>query len=296
MRHCLVRRTALTTILALSACARPSPIAILARAPRVGDGTNTVRLVEDPCSSHGELLAPVDVRGVKTWLLVDSGAYRHVLTPATVQRAKVEITEDVELVGGGAGVAASVLGDAGLELPGVGAIDSRRVLRLPIPGADACGIGGVLSPARLADEGTWLLDLPARRLARDARLGGEPTFEAPRLGYPAYAADTKLFDTSSRLLVDTGSCCTWVHLDTAVGRALLPRAERLEGGPSNVFAVSATHHVREVPVRVGKLTRSLEVFLLPGSGVQADGALGIDALSSCALAFDKTALRARCTP
>lgn len=299
MRHCLAHRTAFVVCLAFAACARPSPLTILARAPRVADGPRAVKLVEDPCSGHGEVLAPVDVSGHATWLLVDSGAFEHVLTPQLVDAAKLRVTDQTVLVGGGAGVPATILSPLTFSVPGLGTLRPARVLRLPIPDTTECGIGGVLSPAQLAtDDEAVIVDVPNKRLSLGPFDKSGATFSAMRLSYVSYVTGGTLEATSTKLLVDTGSCCTWVHTETIVGKALLAKAEKIDKGPTNVFAITASHRARSVRMRVGGLERTTDVYLLPGKPQheEGDGALGIDVLRSCVMSFAVDAMHARCTP
>jgi hypothetical protein len=302
----IVRRGAPLLALAMVACRAPTPAAALADAPRIADGNGGVHLVRYPCSRHGELLAPVDVDGHPTWLLVDTGAYRHVLVPGLVDDARVRRSPRWVMIGRDPGIRATFLaGTTALSMPGVGALPPTSPISFDVPGLAACGTGGVLSPARLAtDRSAVIVDLPRARLALsspaaalqvvDARPGA--VFEAKLLTRRAFVAGARIEDEPARLLVDTGACCSWVYRDSPVGRALVSRAEVVTAGPSDIQAAAATHRMRGARLRTGDLSRALDVYFLPGGPApdEPDGALGIDVLKRCVLAIHGEALRARC--
>jgi hypothetical protein len=303
-----IRRLAWISLLVLGACQRPDPRQILAHTPRLAGDEGGVRLVPYPCSRHGELVAPVEVAGVPTWLLVDTGAYEHALTPELVASAGLAPPPSRARIFGGAGVEVPLHRAVSMSFPGLGALVAGRALELPLADLDACGTGGVLSPSRLetADRAV-VLDLGGRSLrrvpkdgaldARDEGAGGVMVRRAARDGYEAFTTTATVAGVTTRLELDTGACCTAIRARTTAGVRLVLEAEAptLER-PRALDGAAAIGRVRGARVRIGEVERITDAWLLEGESQpgSADGVVGIDVLAGCTLVFHDGLLDARC--
>jgi len=188
--------------------------------------------------------------------------------------------------------------------------------RLPLPemmmlGRDAsplasegCDVAGVISPASLAtDENELLIDFGAARLARvttgavDEHLGRitGPRFTATvENGEYAPGIDVVFGAQRMRVMIDTGSCCTWVTTSSTVGQARLPTStpglvvRRLQSAKLSRRSMT--------PLSFGDVARQLEVRLLepdPGDELET-GAIGGDALQGCVVAISPRGMRGAC--
>ena len=291
------RSTWLLTLGAFVGCAR-QPIEILAVAPRRSLGDNAVLLVDDPCSRVGALVAPVDVGRVKTWLLIDTGAYNHVLLPEVARQAGLTPRGEFVNVGRGDGLRAELV-NARLTVPGLPVI-SQPVLTLELSAMAPCGQGGVLAPAQLSSLSSALvLDLPgkAMRLVPERAVGTTPAsgFRAAFDGL-LYVAEAQVDAVPARLLIDTGAARSWVFADSAVGQALMRHARPIDDGAVDIQGHQTTHRA-DAEITVGPMTWRTAIDIMPGHdpGGGDDGAIGIPELRTCVLTLHYDHLVGACT-
>ena len=289
--------------LIVAACAH----ADLANAPVRLLSPTGVRLERVPCSSGSELAAPVSVNGTVGWFILDSGTFAHAVYGAFAKRAGLAVGPATETIGGGAGIAVHTLADPTFEVLGVGRFTTREVLVIdeattPLA-RDTCGVAGVIAPSFLATEDrAVVIDFRARTLDRIPIAEIDRTLDAVHgarfdvaagAGY-GFTADATIDHVATRLLVDTGACCTWVMAGGEVSRALAPRSK--SGGKLGTLDGMRAYRGATAALAFGAVTRTLEVHVVdagPGDSVD-DGGIGSEALAGCVLVFTPHDLHGAC--
>src|SRR5262249_1059608 len=109
-----------------------------------------------------------------------------------------------------------------------------------------------------------------------------------------FSIDATIGTVATRLLVDTGACCTWVTTEGAVGRAFVARST--PGG--KIDSLQGTRPYRHVATGLvfGAVPRTTELHIIDRDSGDAvdDGAVGSDALADCVLVFERHSLHGVC--
>lgn len=272
------------------------------------------------------------VGGVRTLLLVDTGASANMVTGWIARQAKLPLSShgDTGRDHVGKTVTTARTSRPSLAVDGWGALPDRETLVVEVPAAlERLGIGAFLSPQRL-DAAAVVLDLPRGELREGRDLGDEKGAlaewaslsrpearglpearvcldRASLVGGLAFVLPARLRPPGgsppreAELLVDTGAQRTNLLTTSPAGRALSPGSEPGE----SVFAASGTittRRLRGVDLEIGDVRARLDVELLPGSthpSCPRDGVLGMDVLRRCVLVFGQPpggppSLHARC--
>lgn len=266
------------------------------------------------------------VGGVRTLLLVDTGASANMVTGWLARRAKLPLSShgDTGRDHVGRAVTTARTPKPSLVVDGWGPLPERETLVIEVPEAlERLGIGAFLSPQRL-DAAAVVLDLPRGELREGRDLGDEKgalaewaslsrpearglpegrvcldraslvggvAFVLPATLRAGAAPGADAPGNAAELLVDTGAQRTDLLTTSAAGRALAPASEAGE----SVFAASGkitTRRLRGVDLEVGDVRARLDVELLPGAAESAcprDGVLGMDVLRRCVLVFGRPA-------
>ena len=286
---------------------------------RVPLGWTTTR----PAQPYVEL----EVGGVRTHALVDTGASDHVVARALADDAGlVTVSMRAHGVDHGAGAMdLRGLASTPVTIPGWGPLSpSLRTARDDAAFAvasvharfRALGLGAFVSPQRLVEPGhAVVVDLPRSELVEvaiadlraeldtrgDAALFTGATSrclhgQGPRAGV-TWLTDALVEGQPARLLVDTGAAFGDLFRTSTVGRALLAR----RSGTSTLVTAARTveaPYSDDLTVRIGEVQRSsLRWNLVDSQGAPVcpyDGVLAIDVLRACAVAFDGKNVSGRC--
>jgi predicted aspartyl protease len=269
----------------------------------------------------------LEVGGVETHALVDTGASDHVVSRTFVDDARLP-TVPIRAQGVDHGAGAMTLrglAHGQVQIPGWGPLDPnlsspKDGLAFAVATVHArfreLGLGAFVSPQRLVAPGhavivdlarSELLEVPVGhvRAALEARgdvalfTGGTSAClhgAGPRAGV-TWMTDALVEGAHAKLLVDTGAAFGDLFRESSVGRALLTR----EGTTASIVTAGQsleTQRIEGVALRVGDLQRTdlrWNLVESQGSPVCAyDGVLAIDVLRTCALAFDGKSVAGRC--
>lgn len=207
---------------------------------------------------------------------------------------------------------------AALALEGWGPVTTNGLVVTEIPEAiEKMGIGGILCPQRLADEGdAVLLDLYRGELRsawwdvaeRDlvGRGSALVVADAQRACQEADGGETGLGYVlpatieghAVSLLLDTGAYRSDVFVGSGVGQKLLPRSVP-DAEP--VYAASGrlvTRKLKDARIVTGEFSAVGDVGLVQGAADGAcprDGVLAMDVLRACALLLGRTRMAGVCT-
>lgn len=294
----MVRHLAL---LALASCGGAPTLPPLA--PPVFEG---VALSRVECTRNNVLM-PALIDGTLGWFIIDSGAFTNVVYEPFAKRAGLTLEDNQDRLGGGHGVRVLRVLAKSFVVPGLPAMPVPQLMMLgsnsPLA-REGCEIAGVISPATLAtDDSALIVDFGAARLARItvdaidehlARISG-PRFNAT-IDHGEYTPgiDVAFGTQKMRLMIDTGSCCTWVTTSSSVGKTHLPRST--PGVEVRRLQSKRLSRRSLTPLSFGTVNRELEIRLLepdPGDD-QEDGAIGGDALQGCVVAISPTEMRGAC--
>lgn len=259
------------------------------------------------CTRHN-LLMPVMVDGTLGWFIVDSGAFTNVVYEPFARRARLALEDQADRLGGGHGVRVLRVQPRSFVVPGLQTVEPPPLYMLSHADSplarEGCAIAGVISPATLTTDDTALLvDFGAARMRQVAaaeidhylaRVGGRRFSAAISDGEYAPAIDVNFGTLAMRLMIDTGSCCTWVTTSSVVGRAHLPTST--PGGTVRRLQSNKLSRRSRTGVQFGDVARTLEIRLLdpdPGDA-REDGAIGGDALQGCVIAIDPAGMRGAC--
>lgn len=259
------------------------------------------------------------VGGEPTWMLVDTGASRHVIAGWLARKAKLDVRNFGERGTDHAGrtFATARVEKPSLAIDGWGALADRPTLVAEVPDDLAqLGIGVVLSPQLLGGDNALVLDLarksmrlltPAQAEEELGNRGGADPFGAvdvcevtdgPVRGL-AFVVPVMVDGTRARLLLDTGALHSDLLTSSAASRPFskrsVPNRTRLNG----IGGALTTRRVRSVKVTVGEHRAVVDIFIMPGVRDDAcprDGALAMDVLASCVMVFEPGKVRGRCAP
>jgi len=291
----------LVLVLVLAGCGGAPALPPLA--PPVFDGVVLSRV---ECTKHN-LLMPVEIDGTLGWFIIDSGAFTNVVYAPFARRARLALEDHQDRLGGGRGVRVLRVNARSFAVPGLPPMPVPELLMLgehsPLA-REGCDIAGVISPASLAsDDRALLVDFGAARLAQvpttaiDEHLGkiSGPRFTATIAdGEYTPGIEVVFGARKMRLMIDTGSCCTWVTTSSQVGKAHLPHST--PGIEVRRLQSKRMSRRARTGFAFGGVDRELEVRLLepdPGDHVE-DGAIGGDALQGCVVAIGRTEMRGAC--
>jgi len=317
----------------LSGCAsrgttprQPQAAAVEARPPAPESRTAPKRAREQPprrATIHFEELAGkpfpyplvrARVRGVQTWLILDTGASHTVLDVWLLEQLGVRLVASDQAGEGHSGekVATMRALQPRLELEGWGPVPGEDLLAVRLPRLFRnLGLGGVISPQSLAEAGmAVVVDLPASSLtlvsdeeaARGGADGSLGLAEACEVGGEpvgvVYLVEAKIQGEPVRLVVDSGAARSDVLSGSRAGRRLRSGATRGDASYTVAGRVEGRRLVG-ASVSVGRVARALDVAILPGVPTGAcprDGHLGLDVLRDCVLWLAPGHFGARCRP
>jgi len=254
-------------------------------------------------------LVRATVAGRPTMLLVDTGAYDHILEgwfARELQDAEAAGRPGAVIDHANRKVAAEKWSAVSLAIEGWTPLPSISPLALGDlnPGPRALGIGGILSPQRLAGDGAVAIDFPAGEMAAldgaeaTARLAAHATSlgVATRCG-ATYVIAATVEGREARLLVDTGSFTTDLKATSPPGRALSGRTS-VSRDIYTVGGAVTTRMLGDARVRVGKLDARLDLPMVDDRAhptpCASDGVLGMDVLAGCVLVIEANQLRIGC--
>lgn len=280
----------------------PAPVSVLKRA----------ELWFDADGGSPPALVDVLVNGQPTRMLVDTGASHHILAQWVAEKAGSSREADAAGTDQvGKSVALSRLDDAHVVVSGWGAIDASEmfVAALPLSLRDE-GIGGILSPQRLADgDRAVVLDFRERKMTSaslgDAlhalesepgvALSGEVQGCGTSGALPLLRATIAGVQVDAQL--DSGATNTTVRAKSEAGVRLRPHARRSTTAvaASGVFSAPSLDDTR---VKVGALEIDTTVDLVPREprvNCPNDASLGMDILQRCVLVLGSKAFAAKCT-
>lgn len=298
----LLMAVARLALLLIAACGGAPALPPLA--PPVFDG---IALTRVECTKHN-LLMPVMVDGTLGWFILDSGAFTNVVYESFARRARLVLEDQADRLGGGRGVRVLRVQPRSFVVPGLKTISTPPLFMLSHADSplarEGCSIAGVISPATLATSDTALLvDFGAARMRQVAtaeidhyleRVNGRRFSAAVAEGEYAPAIDVNFGKLGMRLMIDTGSCCTWVTTSSVVGRAHLPIST--PGVAVRRLQSNKLSRRSRTGLQFGDVARTLEIRLLdpdPGDAKE-DGAIGGDALHGCVIAIDAIGMRGAC--
>lgn len=269
----------------------------------------------------------LEIGGVTTHALIDTGASDHVVAQAVLDKAALPtVALRAQGVDHGAGsMTLRGLGHTAVSIPGFGPLEAslstaRDGLAFAVasvhPRFQELGLGAFVSPQRLVTAGhAIVVDLVHGELLEVPLSQVRPALEAigphslftttptscthgtgSRPG-TTWMIDALVEGSPARLLVDTGAAFGDLFRDSAIGRALVTRQA------STTTMITArqsleTARIDDLTVRVGDVQRSkLRWNVVESQGKPVcpyDGVLGIDVLRHCALAFDGRSVSGRC--
>jgi predicted aspartyl protease len=254
-------------------------------------------------------LVHVTVAGRAARFLLDTGAYDHILEgwfAHELQDAEASGKSAAVMDHANRKVAMDAYSEVSFALDGWGPLGNIRPLatRDPTMGPVTLGIGGILSPQKLARGVAVVLDFPAGEM-RTADLAGATALAgahhtslgtAIRCGTHYLVAAT-VEGKEARLLVDTGASGTDLKGSSPAGRALAGRS----GIARDLNTVGGAVGARVIPdakLVVGQLVARLDVQLVDdrafASRCGSDGVVGMDVLASCVVVIEPNAMRIGC--
>jgi hypothetical protein len=279
-----------------------------------------IALVYDPELARADFLSPaarVTVNGRTTWLLFDTGAGVHVLTPWFAKAANLRVedlseqTSIVDATGSAASFRAVRATSAELADGTSLILDLAAVVDFA-PEFEQLDIGGIVSPQLLANASQAVtLDLRAPELRFEA-------FDDAmrRLGARAVASDNVTFcgdlkgpvpnlvmairaespHGTGSVVIDSGANATKLN----AGSALVRGAELSGGGESSGFSGQRQPYslAPNLPLTFhdASVTVGARVSDPAGRPCEYDGLLGLDAIRRCALVMGPDRLAIRCEP
>lgn len=261
-------------------------------------------------------LVRAKLRGVETWLIVDTGASHNVMAQWLVDEVGISIEHSGQRGEGHAGeeVQTFVARHPHLSIDGWGELPQDEVLVIDMPDVfEKLGLGGVLSPQGLAPpDHNVVMDLPARELrlvpaewkmgeARGKHLSIDDdavcAVEGRTTG-AVYLVNGNIDGAPARFVVDTGAARTDVLSSSLAARALMPRSVRGELSYTAGGKV-LSRRVKNTTVSVGDVSRDVDISIMPGRQTDTctrDGHLGLDLLGRCVLMLSPNGFDARCKP
>jgi hypothetical protein len=242
-------------------------------------------------------------------LLLDTGAYDHLLegwfaheladaeasgkTGAVIDHANRKVVMDR-------------WSEVSLALDGWGPLGTIRPLatRDETMGPFSLGIGGILSPQKLASGGAVVLDFPAGEMSMEDPVLAAGRVDARRVSLgtaircgSAYTLAATVEGKGARLLVDTGAAATDLKATSVPGRALAGRSS-LARDLMAVGGAVPSRVIHDASVAVGQLAVKLDVPLVDdrplATRCPSDGVMGMDVLASCIVLIQPNAMRIGC--
>jgi predicted aspartyl protease len=254
-------------------------------------------------------LVRAEVAGRPTKLLLDTGAYDHVLEGWFARELA-----DAEASGKSAAVidhanrrvAMDVWSKVSLAIEGWGPLGAIKPLatRDQSPGPMAYGIGGILSPQKLAGDGAVVIDFPAGEMSAEDSSDAMARIAAHRASLgtaircgSAYVLAATIEGKDARLLVDTGAFATDVLATSVPGRALSGRSALSR----DIYAVGgavSTRVIADANVVLGELHLKTDVKVVDSapsrSRCASDGVVGMDVLGACVVVITRNEMRVGC--
>lgn len=258
------------------------------------------------------------IAGQPTTLLVDTGANVHVVAGWLARKLALPL-EKLGEVGSdhvGKSITTWRSRNTSVTVEGWGAVGTSSVIVTEIPEAiERLGIGGILSPQKLADEGdAVVLDLyrgelrgawwddAMKELAGTSLVaeGKQRACEEPDASGPgvAYVVPASIDGQAVSLLVDTGAHRSNVFASSAPGQKL---AGRSVADSEPVYTASGKVSARKLQgarLVAGAFATTSDVGLIQGSPDSAcprDGVLAMDMLRACTLVLGRSRLAGACT-
>ena len=256
-------------------------------------------------------LVHAKIAGRPTLMLVDSGAYDHVLEgwfAHELQDAEASGKQALIVDHANRTMAVERWSAVSFALDGWSPLAPIRPVTTGdlTPGPRALGVGGILSPQRLATGSAVVLDFPAGEMIAldDASATSRLAARAASLGVALRCGATYVLTASvegrdAELLVDTGAFATDSKASSVPGRALAGRSSVAR----DIYAVGGsvpTRMLSDATVKAGKLSVRLDIPLVEdtparrASRCAGDGVLGMDVLQRCVLAIDAMKMRIAC--
>ena len=261
------------------------------------------------------------IGGRPTLMLVDTGANVHVVAGWLARRLGLPMKKLGDVGSDHVGKAITtwrVEGPASaLAIDGWGPVAATSLVVTEVPEAiEKMGIGGIVSPQRLADEGdAVLLDLYRGELraawwdAAERELGASGTaLVAPGKQHAceepddtgagvSYVLPVKVEGHVVSLLLDTGAYRSDVFASSPAGQKLLPRSVT-DSEP--VYAASGrviSRKLRDARIVTGDVSVVGDVGLIQGAADDAcprDGVLAMDVLRACTLLLGRSRVAGVC--
>lgn len=333
----------LAAALAAAACApaRPLPAARSGESPRRGDAfapqTASAKAAAEASGDEVLRQAPLvdrvdgavlsiplvrgSVRGIATWILVDTGASSHVVATWLARRAKLTTRDSGQEGADHAGrPVVTRLADAPrLAIDGIGVVEDRAVLTADVPELlERLGIGAFVSPQLLGQSGEHVvLDLDGATL----RVLRGPPSQGARAGFrslsPAIARGRTCAERASTppslafvlegtvgghraaLLLDTGSARTDLLSRSRAARALASRQRPSTGARYAASGRVQSKSVAHTEIALGQVTHVADIDVVQGESdawCPRDGVVGMDVLERCVLVFSGGEARGMCRP
>jgi predicted aspartyl protease len=249
------------------------------------------------------------IAGKPTLLLLDTGAYDHLLEgwfAAELMDASASGKVAAVVDHANRRVAMDAWSPVSLALDGWGPLGTIRPLatRDQTPGPKAFGVGGILSPQRLARDGPVVIDFTAGEMAGEDEVRAAARLAARRVSLGTavrcgntYAMAATVEGKDARLVVDTGAFATDLKASSAPGRALAGRSSVSR----DVYAIGGavtTRLIADAKVTLGSMSEKLDVAIVNDRGGGArcagDGVVGMDVLGRCVLVIEATRMRVAC--
>jgi predicted aspartyl protease len=257
------------------------------------------------------------VAGEPTWLLIDTGANSLVLASWVAKKAglKLHPLGDVGSDHTGRTVMTYAVDHPDVAIDGWGDLDDGPMLVTNIPVAvERLGIGGFISPQWLAGRGDAIvLDLANERMSRapfasavrSVQDRGRELPTHPRVCDDsestikglAFVVPATIAGQSVNLLVDTGAHKTDLLTSSRAGQALGSRSVQSDEELYAASGLVRTRTVKGADVRVGGVSLTTDVDLVPGgadSVCPRDGVVSMDILKTCVLVMGHKQLIGRC--
>jgi len=273
-------------------------------------GTRGRTPIERIGASRRVPLVHATIAGRPAMLLLDTGAFDHILEGWFAHELA-----DAEA----SGKSANIIDHANRKVPvdawspvllaldGWGPVGTIRPLatRDQTPGPRALGIGGLLSPQRLAGTGSpVVIDFVAAEMTREDEPLAAARLAARRLSLgtaircgASYIVAGAIEGRDARLLVDTGAGSTDLKASSAPGRALAGRS----AVSREIYAIGGavtTRILNDATVAIGALTLHVDVPLVDDTAIRSrcasDGVVGMDVLGTCVLVLEPTRMRIAC--
>lgn len=261
--------------------------------------------------------------GQRTIFLLDTGANVHIVGATLARKLGLAMTKTNERGSDHLGMPITTwrIDKPQLVLDEWGPVAPPSAVVTEIPKAlERLGVGGILSPQKLATEGdAVVLDLYRGEIrdawwedaAREIGATGAPLVgrgpedgkaceEPDRTGTGlAYVLPASVEGQSVSLLLDTGAQRSDLFASSPAGQKLLPRSVTDD---EPMYAASGKFVIRRLPraaITAGAFSSVVDVGLVEGSADSAckrDGVLAMDVLRACTLVLGRSRAFGTCAP